>query len=327
MKWPARTNTKVDAWASALKLLTYTSVNLRYFFMKILFNVAMTAAITAVLFGCGKNESVQTSKETKQSAEVSAEAKAVAESAEFKTVTLKSGATVTWIKDNPDDKKNPKDLFAGTTDSLYEALGLNDGVPASVSTFLMKVDGEYILFDAGLGDFGGQLGRHLNEMGVNPDDIKLVYLTHLHVDHISGLVKKSENGFEKVFKNATLFLGQVEKDAWMSMEKNDLQKAILGVYNDNLHLFAFGDTLPHNVEAIDAIGHTPGHTVFRYNELLVIGDLMHGYALQIKHPEINSNYDMDKEKSIESRKRILEYAKANGLTMAGMHLPAPGFAE
>ncbi|MCQ2089744.1 MAG: MBL fold metallo-hydrolase [Fibrobacter sp.] len=293
--------------------------------MKILFNVVMSAAIAATMFGCGNNGSEQAKQNL--AAETSAEAKTVAESSDFKTITLKSGATVTWIKDNPDDKKNPKDLFAGVSDSLYETLGLNDGIPASVSTFLMKVDGEYVLFDAGLGDFGGQLGRHLNELGVNPDDIKLIYLTHLHVDHISGLVSKGENGFNKVFKNATLYLGKIEHDAWMAMEKNDLQKGILGVYRDNLNLFAFGDTLPHAVEAIDAIGHTPGHTVFRYNELLVIGDLMHGYALQIKHPEFNSNYDMDKEKSIESRKRILEYAKANGLTMAGMHLPSPGFAE
>jgi len=293
--------------------------------MKILFNVVMSAAIAATMFGCGNNGSEQAKQNL--AAETSAEAKTVAESSDFKTITLKSGATVTWIKDNPDDKKNPKDLFAGVSDSLYETLGLNDGIPASVSTFLMKVDGEYVLFDAGLGDFGGQLGRHLNELGVNPDDIKLIYLTHLHVDHISGLVSKGENGFNKVFKNATLYLGKIEHDAWMAMEKNDLQKGILGVYRDNLNLFAFGDTLPHAVEAIDAIGHTPGHTVFRYNELLVIGDLMHGYALQIKHPEFNSNYDMDKEKSIESRKRILENAKANGLTMAGMHLPSPGFAE
>lgn len=293
--------------------------------MKILFNAVMSAAIAATMFGCGNNGSEQAKQNL--AAETSAEAKTVAESSDFKTITLKSGATVTWIKDNAGNKLNPRELFSDASDSLYNSVGLADGIPASVSTFLLKVDGEYVLFDAGLGDFGGQMATHLNELGVNPDDIKLVYLTHLHVDHISGLVKKTDAGMEKVFKNATLFLGKVEHDAWMNIEKNDLQKAILGVYGDKLSLFNFGDTLPHAVEAIDAIGHTPGHTVFRYNELLVIGDLMHGYALQINHPEVNSNYDMDKAKSIESRKRILEYAKANGLTMAGMHLPSPGFAE
>jgi len=34
---------------------------------------------------------------------------------------------------------------------------------------------------------------------------------------------------------------------------------------------------------------------------------------------------MDKEKAVKSRKYFLQYAKDNGLTMAGMHLPAPAF--
>ena len=244
-----------------------------------------------------------------------------------KTITLADGSSITWIQDNMGDKLNPRDLFSDASDSLYNSLNLPNGIPASVSTYLLNADGEYVLFDAGLGAFGGQMLAHLNELGVNPDDVKKVYLTHLHVDHINGLVNKTDKGFEKVFKNADVYVGQVEKDAWMNMEKNDLQKAILGVYNDKLKLFAFGDTLPHNVITLDAVGHTPGHTVFQKGEMLVIGDLMHGYALQIDHPEINSNYDMDKAKSIESRKKILAYAKEHNLTMAGMHLPPPGFVK
>lgn len=294
----------------------------------------ITSALTVSLFigslsffGCTPAAEKNATVQNKQNAPAEHAKGEQSVSSDYRTLTLKDGATVTWIKDNSGEKLNPRELFSDASDSLFASLNMPEGIPATVSTFLMKIDGEYILFDAGLGDFGGQLATHLGEMGVNPDDIKLVYLTHLHVDHISGLVKKGEKGFEKVFKNASIYVGQVERDAWMAMEKNDLQKAILGVYNDKLNLFAFGDKLPHDVEAIDAVGHTPGHTVFRHNELLVIGDLMHGYALQINHPEINSNYDMDKEKSIESRKKILEYAKANNLTMAGMHLPSPGFAE
>lgn len=80
-------------------------------------------------------------------------------------------------------------------------------------------------------------------------------------------------------------------------------------------------------EDLFAIGHTPGHTAFQLGNLIIVGDLMHGYALQKDHPEINSNYDMDKPKSAESRKRIMQYASDNKLLMAGMHLPPPGFAE
>ena len=195
--------------------------------------------------------------------------------------------------------------------------------------FLLQADGKNILFDAGLGAFGGQMLDRLAALDVAPDKIDLIYLTHFHADHIAGMIAKDSAGKDvKVFNNATVYAGKVEYDAWMNdIPKNDLQKAVMGIYKDKLHLFAFGDSLPHGVLALDAVGHTPGHTVFQISNLLVIGDLMHGYALQKDHPEINSNYDMDKEKSIESRKRILQYARDNKLTLAGMHLPPPGFAE
>jgi len=287
------------------------------------------SALAGLLAACSSNtENKAESAAQIESATPAAKAENATQITDTKIVTLSDASTFTWIKDNEGTKLNPRTLFSDASDSLYASIGMPDGIPATVSTFLAKIDGEHILFDAGLGDFGGQLARHLGELGVNLDDIKLIYLTHLHMDHISGLVKKTDAGMERVFKNAAVYLSQVEHDAWMNdIEKNDMQKAILGVYADSLHLFAFGDSLPHKVLTIDAVGHTPGHTAFRYGEMLIIGDLMHGFALQINHPEINSNYDMDKAKSIESRKRILDYAKQNNLTMAGMHLPEPGFAK
>ncbi len=246
-----------------------------------------------------------------------------------KTVSLANGAKVTWIQDNEGEKLMPRDLFSDASDSLYASLNMPAGIPASVSTFLVQVDGVYILFDAGLGAFGGQLMSRLAALGVNPDSIGLVYLTHFHVDHIAGLVAKDSAGADvKVFKNAAVYAGQVEYDAWMNdIPKNDMQKNVMALYKDSLHLFAFGDTLPHGVLALDAVGHTPGHTAFQLANLLIVGDLMHGYALQKDHPEINSNYDMDKAKSAESRNRLMQYASENKLLMAGMHLPPPGFAE
>ena len=244
-------------------------------------------------------------------------------------LALANDAAVTWIQDNEGQKLNPRSLFSDASDELYNSLNMPEGLPASVSAFLLYADGEYILFDAGLGSFGGQLHKRLNKLGVQADAVKYIYLTHFHLDHIAGLIAKDADGHEvKAFPNAAVYAGRTEYSAWMNhIEKNELQKKILGIYQDKLHLFDFDDTLPHGVRAIDAVGHTPGHTAFQYNELLIIGDLMHGYALQKDHPEINSNYDMDKAKAAESRKRILEYAKQNHLTMAGMHLPPPGFVK
>jgi glyoxylase-like metal-dependent hydrolase (beta-lactamase superfamily II) len=279
--------------------------------------------------GCSDTKTVKETADTNSAPETAKAAETATAVEGTKTVSLANGAKVTWIQDNEGKKLMPRDLFSDASDSLYETLNLPAGIPASVSTFLVQVDGKYILFDAGLGAWGGQLLKRLAALDVNPDSISLVYLTHFHADHIAGLVKPGDAGkTEKVFKNAAVYAGKVEYDDWMNdIPKNDLQKDVMALYKDSLHLFAFGDSLPYGVLAMDAVGHTPGHTAFQLANLLVVGDLMHGYALQKDHPEINSNYDMDKAKSAESRKRLMQYASDNKLLMAGMHLPPPGFAE
>ena len=86
-------------------------------------------------------------------------------------------------------------------------------------------------------------------------------------------------------------------------------------------------SLPGKVVAMEAVGHTPGHTVFQAGKLLIIGDLIHGAALQLEHPEICATYDMDKQEAIKTRKKLLQYARENGLVIAGMHLPVPAFIK
>ena len=293
-----------------------------------------TVMAAFAMFGCNNTKVPATEKKTGESVVETAPAETAApadaqEVAGTKTIKLSNGASVTWIQDNESEKLNPISLFGDVSDSLVESLNMPEGIPASVSTFLLQVDGKNILFDAGLGAFGGKMLSRLAALGVNADNIDIVYLTHFHVDHIAGLVEKDAAGIDtKTFKNASIYAGKVEYDAWMEhIPKNDLQKMVMELYKDSLHLFAFGDSLPHGVLAMDAIGHTPGHTAFQLANLLIVGDLMHGYALQKDHPEINSNYDMDKPKSAESRKRIMQYASDNKLLMAGMHLPPPGFME
>jgi hypothetical protein len=54
---------------------------------------------------------------------------------------------------------------------------------------------------------------------------------------------------------------------------------------------------------------------------LIAGDIMHGIALQLDHPEFCARYDMDKEGAIASRKSVIERAKQEGWTLFGMHFP------
>lgn len=240
----------------------------------------------------------------------------------MKTINLE-GINAVWIQDNEGAHLMKAELFADAPKELIDSLGLKNGIPASTSTFLVESDSIRILFDTGRGASDSRLIKALQEQGLSPDDIEFIYLTHFHGDHIGGMLKNDS----VVFPNARVYASRVEYEAWLGMpaEKNALVVKTMDAYRDNLHLFEFGDTLPGNVVAIDAVGHTPGHTAFKTGKLLVIGDLVHGAALQLNNPEICASYDMDKDLAVKTRIRLLQYAKENGLTMAGMHLPAPAF--
>lgn len=233
--------------------------------------------------------------------------------------------TITWIEDKPGGNLQPHKLYPEVPDSIWSALGLQDGIPSSMNCFLLKTQGKTILLDAGLGAPFSQMLPKLKEQGVTPEELELVFITHLHPDHIGGLLKDGKPTFPK----AKVYVNRVEAEAWQAMnsDKAKLAKAVLGAYKDRLHLFEAGDTLEGGVKSIEAYGHTPGHTVFQKDNILVIADLIHGAALQLKHPEYCPSYDMDPDAARLSRLRILKYARENNLTMYGMHLPAPGYTE
>ena len=249
----------------------------------------VVASIALLLVGCGGGAKKQTNEE------VSMDSTTMACDG-LKTLQL-DGVKVTWIQDNAKERLMERTLFADASDELIDSLKLADGIPSSMSTFLVETDGVRILFDTGMGAPDSRLLSGLASLGVTPADIKYLYLTHFHGDHIGGMMK----GDSIVFPNAEVYASKVEYDAWLKMPSD------------------------RNVVTMNAEGHTPGHTVYQAGKLLVIADLIHGAALQLEHPEICAAYDMDKDAAVKSRKHFLRYAKENGLTMAGMHLPPPGF--
>lgn len=233
--------------------------------------------------------------------------------------------TLTWIQDNAQDRLMELTLFPDASDSLIASLGLQNGIPSSVSVFLADIGGKKILFDTGLGMPGCRMLPSMEALGVNPENVDYLYLTHFHGDHIGGMLKDGQ----PVFPNAQVYASRKEYDAWMAMPDDRKAQVVetMDAYRDRLHLFTPGDTIPCGVVTADAPGHTPGHTVYKFGKFIVVGDLMHGVALQKPHPEICAAYDMDFPTAVSTRKAVLKYAADNHLVMAGMHFPVPAFIE
>ena len=229
------------------------------------------------------------------------------------------------IQDNVQPRMMQRALFQDAPDSLISALGLEEGIPASVCAFLVKTEGKEILFDAANGAPDSQLLPTLASLEVKPEDIDHIFITHLHGDHIGGLV----NDESAVFANADLHINKIELDSWLAMpagQTGNLDK-VMEAYKGRLHTFTPGDELPCGISAIEAYGHTAGHTMYQIGNIVIAGDIMHGTALQQKYPQFNARFDSDKEMATASRRSLLEYASKGGFKVYGMHFPAPYFIE
>lgn len=224
------------------------------------------------------------------------------------------------IQDNLSPRMMGRTLFPDAPDSLIAELGLEEGIPASVSAFLVKTDGNEILFDAANGAPDSQLMPVLESLQTTADDVDYIFITHLHGDHIGGLLKEGE----AVFSNALVYINKTEYEAWMAMEGRQSEglRNICSAYGERVKTFTIEDELPCGIEAVEAYGHTPGHTAYRVGDALIAGDVMHGTALQAKYPEFSAGFDMDKEMSVKTRRAILKMAE-EGIKVYGMHFPAP----
>ena len=64
-----------------------------------------------------------------------------------------------------------------------------------------------------------------------------------------------------------------------------------------------------------------------WGRLLIVGDLIHGFDLQIQDLDICPDYDMNPRQAAETRKKYVEYARQNSLFVAGMHFPGNGVKD
>jgi glyoxylase-like metal-dependent hydrolase (beta-lactamase superfamily II) len=213
---------------------------------------------------------------------------------------------------------------------------------------LVHTGKELILFDTGNGPsgfvprpYGGWLARQLGPAGFSPEEVDIVVLSHLHPDHVGGVM---ENGMP-LFPRARYVAGQAEYDHWrrtdyssLSPDANEYKSSRLFQANvaPLAERFTFlkpeGEVAP-GIHAVEAYGHTPGHLAFHLEsagkQMLFWGDCAHHEVASLAHPEWHALFDMDKLRGAATRKRIYEMAAAERLLVMGYHtsFPSVGFVQ
>jgi glyoxylase-like metal-dependent hydrolase (beta-lactamase superfamily II) len=212
----------------------------------------------------------------------------------------------------------------------------------TVNTFLLTIGGKRILFDTGCAaTFGPTVGAmlaNLAAMGVAPETVETVLLTHAHPDHANGLIDAAGAA---VFTNAELLVSAKEvafwqDDAIMGSMPDDAKgyfvgaRAALDAYASRTRLIESGEVLP-GITALPAYGHTLGHTGYLIasggESLLIWGDVVHVPGVQFAHPEVGTAFDTDGPGAIATRARLMDMAATEKLLVAGMHLDFPVFGH
>ena len=238
----------------------------------------------------------------------------------------------------------PPDLFPETDAAHIQALLTDQGAGEIATNFnavLIRTGGRTVLADAGPRDlFGpacGNLPAALAEAGTDADKIDTLFATHLHPDHIAGMITPEGAA---VFPKAELVLVAEDHDFWSDPAKTDnlggsipewagLARAVLAAYADRLRLIGAEDQIAPGLTALPLPGHTPGHGGWRLDsggaQLIHVGDIVHAPALQVPDPEIAIAFDMDMDRARMTRKRLLDMLSTDGALFTGGHFLQPAF--
>lgn len=211
----------------------------------------------------------------------------------------------------------------------------------SVNAWLINTGSRLVLVDAGAGGlFGptlGQLAAQIRAAGYQPEQVDDVLITHMHPDHVGGLVA---NG-QRVFPNATVHADKADADFWLSPTRAEAApKDMKGFFQGaSVSLSPYvaagrfkpferdGEILP-GIRAVAAHGHTAGHAVYRVESqgqrLVLIGDLIHVASVQLASPEVTIAFDTDEPEAAATRARVFAELARDGSLVAATHFSFPG---
>jgi glyoxylase-like metal-dependent hydrolase (beta-lactamase superfamily II) len=220
-----------------------------------------------------------------------------------------------------------------------------DRVNHAYTPTVVNTGAKLVVIDTGMGHAfldrsNGQIGQfhtNLRASGIDPNSVDVVLLSHMHTDHINGLIAPDN---QPAFPNAELIVPEGDWAFW-SDESNATRvpeimrgqfpnvKRVFGVFGDKITRIEAGREVVPGITALATPGHSPGHTSYIVasgnDKLLVQADVTAGVGpLFIRHPDWQFVWDADKEQAVQTRRRVYDMVSADKFLLQGFHVPFPG---
>ncbi|YBV97940.1 MBL fold metallo-hydrolase [Phyllobacteriaceae bacterium JZ32] len=243
----------------------------------------------------------------------------------------------------------PTEMLGHNADPAARAAWLGDMfLPAdaldwSLNVALVRSAGQTILIDAGLGldpnlnlPRAGQLVKRLAAAGIDLASVTDVVLTHMHMDHIGGLLVDGVK--DRLRPDLRIHVAAAEVEFWESPDFTHVHmpqgfpdalrstaKRFVEEYRNQLRQFDEEYEVAPGVVVYRTGGHTPGHSVVRLasgdDRLTFAGDAV--FAVGFDHPDWHNGFEHDPEEAARVRVRLLRELAASGEQLVATHLPFP----
>jgi glyoxylase-like metal-dependent hydrolase (beta-lactamase superfamily II) len=212
-----------------------------------------------------------------------------------------------------------------------------------LNVVVVKSGGRTILVDAGLGvdpdlnlPQAGRLAQRLEAAGIEPTAVTDVVLTHMHMDHIGGLLVDGMK--EQLRPDLRVYLAAAEVDFWAAPDFSRVSmpqgfpdalrrasKRFLNDYDSEIRTFEDEYEVAPGVLVRRTGGHTPGHSVVRLasrgDRLTFAGDAV--FTVGFDHPEWHNGFEHDPEEAARVRVALLRELAANREPLVATHLSFP----